>query len=53
METASRRWKRTLVSCAFLDRRITVRFRQNDNRFGTGGQDYKESIWEAGLTDRF
>jgi hypothetical protein len=35
------------------DHRLTVRFAQNDNRFDTVGQDYKEMIWEAGLTNRF
>lgn len=35
------------------EHRVTVRFRQNDNRFGAAGQDFKETIWEAGLTNRF
>lgn len=35
------------------EHRVTARFRQNDNRFGAAGQDFKETIWEAGLTNRF
>ncbi len=35
------------------EHRVTLRFRQNDNRFGTSGQDFKETILEAGLTNRF
>ncbi|MDO8803746.1 MAG: hypothetical protein Q7R35_04895 [Elusimicrobiota bacterium] len=35
------------------DHRVTLRYRQNDNRFDTTSQNFKETIWEAGLTNRF
>ena len=34
------------------ERRIEVRYRQNDNRFATPGLDFKEMIWELALTAR-
>ena len=35
------------------EHRFEIRFNQNDNRFETLGQDFKESVWQAALTDRF
>lgn len=34
------------------DRRVEVRYRQNDNRFATPDLDYKEMIWEASASLR-
>ncbi|HXS99366.1 MAG TPA: hypothetical protein VN915_01695 [Elusimicrobiota bacterium] len=35
------------------DHRVELRYRQNDNRFGTPGQDYKEMTWELSVNDKF
>lgn len=32
--------------------RLELRLRQNDNRFGTPGKDFKESVWELALNSR-
>lgn len=35
------------------ERRAELRFRQNDNRFTTAGQDFKETVWELAFNVRF
>lgn len=35
------------------EHRVELRFKQNDNRFGTASQDYKEMVWEFALNDKF
>lgn len=35
------------------EHRLTLRYRNNDNRFDAAGQNFREIIWEAGLVNRF
>jgi len=35
------------------EHRLTLRYSQNDNRFSTAGQNFTETVWAAGLTNRF
>lgn len=35
------------------DERVELRFRENDNRFTTDAQDYKEMVWELALNNKF
>ena len=35
------------------EHRVTLRYKQNNNRFSAAGQDFKETVLEAGLVNRF
>lgn len=37
----------------FREHRLELRFRRNDNEFGSPGQDFDETVWEISLVNRF